>query len=437
MTAAAPGALPAAVRVRVIALADEALAALPEQDVPPSLRSIRRFTPAKRARLGAAALGAALDTEPAFRWAVAERVRAGLPAVAAAVDGGAPVAAVPAADVAAVAYVLNVDGWEQRVELARQIGTETDGATTTRSENGTQRASELDAARADLQRLRRELMAARRESAELRHQLGRAESAGRRADREREAAQLQAHEAQVQRAAVERHLAAEARRLRAQVRDAEAGAAAARRGSRTERDISTARVRVLLEAMTAAAAGLRRELDLPGGMARPADLAAGPEPDAGHEPGALLAALRRGRGAEDPAIIDDLLAVPGLHLIIDGYNVTKLGYPALTLEDQRIRLTAALGGLAARTPGAELTCVFDATQAIVRPAAGATPRGLRVLYSAHGELADQLIVRLAEAEPPGRAVVVVTNDRGVIAGAARAGADAVASRALLARLERA
>jgi predicted RNA-binding protein with PIN domain len=199
--------------------------------------------------------------------------------------------------------------------------------------------------------------------------------------------------------------------------------------------MSTARLRVLLETITAASAGLRRELELPGGAAHPADLAGGRESE---RPAAadVLALLRRGRSADDPAVLDDVLAVPGLHLIIDGYNITKLGYPTLTLEDQRTRLVTGLTGLAARASGAELTCVFDATAAVVRPLK-VTPRGLRVLFSAVGELADQLIVRLVEAEPAGRPVVVVTNDSEVIAGAGRAGAAALPSAALLARLERA
>ena len=32
-------------------------------------------------------------------------------------------------------------------------------------------------------------------------------------------------------------------------------------------------------------------------------------------------------------------------MIVDGYNVTKLGYASLTLEDQRSRLLSGLGAL--------------------------------------------------------------------------------------------
>ena len=114
-----PGELPPIVRTRVIALADEALVAMDEDDVPASLRAIRRFTPVKRARLGAPTIGAALESDPAFRAAVQARVRTGLPDLASAVEAGTEVPAVPAADVAAVAYVLDAPGWRARVEALR------------------------------------------------------------------------------------------------------------------------------------------------------------------------------------------------------------------------------------------------------------------------------------------------------------------------------
>ncbi len=84
-------------------------------------------------------------------------------------------------------------------------------------------------------------------------------------------------------------------------------------------------------------------------MVRPVDLVAEGEPrGATSGLGETLAALRRGRARDDPALVDEILAVPGMHLIVDGYNVTKLGYAALTLEDQRSRLLSGLGALAAR-----------------------------------------------------------------------------------------
>jgi predicted RNA-binding protein with PIN domain len=408
-----------------------------EDDVPASLRAIRRFTPAKRTRLGAPTIGAALENDPAFRAAVQARVRDGLPDLASAVDAGSEVPAVPAADVAAVAYVLDAPDWRARVEALRLPATAGAGDRETADRRHEKREAARAAAREEAARLRDEVAGLRRELDEVRRALGRAESAVRRSGQSLEEAQARAANVETQKQSLERELSAEVRRLRGRLRDAEASAAAARRGTRSDRDAQGARLRVLLDTVTSAAAGLRRELDLPATIVRPVDLVAEGETVAESSPlGETLAALRRGRAGDDPALVDEILAVPGIHLIVDGYNVTKLGYASLTLEDQRSRLLAGLGALAARSSGVELTCVFDATAAAARPVAAGTPRGVRVLYSALGELADQLIVRLAAAEPQGRPVVVVTNDREVIETVRRSGAEALPSAALLGRLDR-
>src|SRR2546423_4009974 len=63
-------ALPEAVRNRLAQLASGALDALPESDVPLSVRRLSSFAPAKRARLGGGRLLAALRDSPSFRAAV-------------------------------------------------------------------------------------------------------------------------------------------------------------------------------------------------------------------------------------------------------------------------------------------------------------------------------------------------------------------------------
>ncbi|MDT4947766.1 MAG: hypothetical protein QOJ37_361, partial [Pseudonocardiales bacterium] len=137
------------------------------------------------------------------------------------------------------------------------------------------------------------------------------------------------------------------------------------------------------------------------------------------------------RVAGDPAALDHLLALPNVHVVIDGYNVTKTGYGELSLAEQRTRLVGALAPLVAQS-GAEVTVAFDG--GAKPPAQPATPRGVRVLFSAADEIADDLIRRLVAAEPPGRPVVVVTSDRQVVADTARDGAWSVPSAVLLARL---
>ncbi len=119
---------------------------------------------------------------------------------------------------------------------------------------------------------------------------------------------------------------------------------------------------------------------------------------------------------------------------MDGYNVTKTGYPQMPLDKQRLRLLGGLSMLAAQT-GAEVTCVFDGAE-LVAPVLLAPPRGVRVLFSKPGVTADELIRQLVRAEPPGRPVVVASTDREVADGVAKAGARPVASALLLKRLSR-
>jgi predicted RNA-binding protein with PIN domain len=137
------------------------------------------------------------------------------------------------------------------------------------------------------------------------------------------------------------------------------------------------------------------------------------------------------RSVADPAALDRLLALPNVHLVVDGYNVTKAGYPDLSLAEQRARLIGALAALAGRT-GAEVTIAFDG--GAKPPAQPPTPRGVRVLFSAADEIADDLIRRLVGAEPAGRPIVVVTSDRQVATDVVRAGAWTAPSAVLLTRL---
>ena len=137
------------------------------------------------------------------------------------------------------------------------------------------------------------------------------------------------------------------------------------------------------------------------------------------------------RTAGDVVDLDRLLGLPQVHVVVDGYNVTKTGYPELPLADQRARLIASLAAVQGRT-GVEMTVVFDGGAR--PPAQPRTPRGVRVLFSAPDEIADDLIRRLVAAEPPGRPIVVVTSDQAVVTDVARAGAWTVPSAVLLERL---
>ena len=226
---------------------------------------------------------------------------------------------------------------------------------------------------------------------------------------------------------------AEARRLRQRLQEAERAAGAARSSARAGRGTEELRLRVLLDTVVGAAHGLRRELALPPAEGRPADALAAEY--AVEYAGGAGQPGTQGRAEDDPALLDAWLGVPGAHLLVDGYNVTKGGYGALALEAQRARLLSGLGALAART-GAEVTVVFDGTDRVA-PLATPSPRGVRLLFSRTGETADEVLRRLAAAEPPGRPVVVVSSDREVADGVRASGGRPLPSAALLRLLDRA
>lgn len=211
-------------------------------------------------------------------------------------------------------------------------------------------------------------------------------------------------------------------------RRADALAASTRADAAVLRELAEVRVRLLLDTVVEAGAALRTELALPPVHRTPADLVA-PVPVQ-----APARATSRGRAAEDPALLDELLALPRAHLVVDGYNVSKLAWDELALTEQRRRLTERLANLAGRT-GAEVTCCFDGQDPGPGTRSAVGPRGVRVLFSA-GEIADDLIRRLVRAEPPGRVVVVVTSDRALAADVEAAGARVLPSGTLLARFGR-
>ncbi len=421
-------ALPEPARAQLIALTAEIVGRLPADEVPTSLRAIARFAPAKRQRLGATALAAALDADEAFRQAVARIVVQTSPQLAAALRDGAPTTAADPLDIAVIAYLTRPPGWLEMLAAATKRWTqERDSRTSGKAEVDALRA-ELAALRArakgEAARLREAASSARRaadaELAELVKTLRQRSHELRQAERERDTAR--AAEAEL-RARVESHTADHEltlRRLRAQLSDAERAGEVARRVARTERDVDDARLWLLVDTLVQAANGVRRELSLAAPTARPADAVA--------SAGAAAAA---NRAVRDPLGLDRLLALPNAHLVVDGYNVTKTGYGELSLIEQRSRLIGALAPLAAQS-GAEITIAFDG--GAKPPAQPPTPRGVRVLFSAADEIADDLIRRLVAAEPGGRPVIVVTNDQQVVTDTGRDGAWSVPSQVLLARL---
>lgn len=417
--------LPEAVRSRLAEVTSEAVGAMPATELPVALRRLAKFTPAKRAKLGGRAMLAELESSVAFRSAVVawwDEHRSGE------LD--------PASDdvrtAAAAAVLAGTAGAGEVVAAAARRG-----------EVGELRA-ELDAALSRVDKLTLEIERLRGELGDAREQ---ARTAGEARDAEYQqlrrrvseqgarlraaldaAAAAEAVTAEHDRsaredvAALRAELERERARADAERRRADRAAtevAAARQAAREARQADEVRLGLLVDTLGGAVAGLRRELALGGGGPRPGDLVAG------------AAAAARGGAVEGLAALDALLAVPTVHLVVDGYNVSKTGYPELTLADQRTRLVGQLAALAART-GVEVTVVFDGAGVTAAPVRGT--RGVRVLFSDPGVIADDVIRNLVAAEPQGRPVLVATSDAAVVRSVQRRGAYTLPSATLVARL---
>ena len=409
--------LPEPVRTRIVALTADALPDVPK--LPPSVRRVATFAPARRAKLGGTAITEALADDD-FRSRVGIQLAAKSPA------GTDP------ATEAGLAWLTRPEGWEDAVDRALKLVAERPEPADDRADREVER---LRQRLADAEQTVRELKAAHRvqldevkaDNTSLRRKLGDTRTA----ERDARAAAEEA-EADRTRAAAEADertgaLEKENRRLRSQLERAEAAAAQGRRDARSDRDEATVRARVLLETVIDAANGLRRELALPSVSGSPGERV---------EAGLDAAPTTSGTSSApaSPALLEHLLAMPRARLLIDGYNVSKASWPASSLEAQRIRLVTALAPLVART-GAETTVVFDAAETDHRPPVVA-PRGVRVLFSPRGVIADDVLRDLVAAEPTGRVVVVVTADQEIIRDVTADGARVVGPDVLLDLLSR-
>ncbi|NYH50899.1 putative RNA-binding protein with PIN domain/chaperonin cofactor prefoldin [Nocardiopsis arvandica] len=423
--------LPGPVRARVVEYGSDVLSGMRAGDLPPPLRRVARFEPRRRARLAGPQIAAQLETDGAFRDRVAERVEQVWPELAEGLRSGVvPPAADPVA-VAACAYLLRPKGWPDIIEdVHRELERQSS------AKEADEAAEALDAARreldetrhghqAELERLRSQIRAQRTEITELRRKVHTERQRAREATERASRTLADTTERESETARQVSTLESENRRLRSRLANAEAQVENARRAVRAGRNADEARLRVLLDVLVDASHGLRRELALPAALDDPADLVAETEQQRRVSLGGLP--------DDDPGLLEHLLTVPRVHLLVDGYNVTKTGYGTLPLADQRTRLMNSLKGLASRTK-AEITCVFDGADVDTPPVVAPTRR-VRLLFSAPGETADELIVRLVRAEPPGRPIAVVTSDQEIVTAVRRAGARAVPSTIFLRRLE--
>lgn len=120
---------------------------------------------------------------------------------------------------------------------------------------------------------------------------------------------------------------------------------------------------------------------------------------------------------------EHLVRSHGAAVLVDGYNVAKLAWPALDLDHQRQRCVEASEDVARRL-GADITVVFDGASVV-----GATGRRtlVRVVFSPAGVSADDVIRAEVAARPTTVAVVVITNDAAIVADVRAAGANVVSS----------
>jgi predicted RNA-binding protein with PIN domain len=136
---------------------------------------------------------------------------------------------------------------------------------------------------------------------------------------------------------------------------------------------------------------------------------------------------------DDPVAVAAMVRTPGVAVIVDGYNVSMLAWPDSSAADQRERLCDALAEFQLRMR-CEVTVVFDGAEVPgVRPL---RRRGLRVVFSAAGQEADEVVVGEVMFRPAEVPVIVVSSDREVRAGAEAEGATSLSADQFLQLMRR-
>lgn len=144
-------------------------------------------------------------------------------------------------------------------------------------------------------------------------------------------------------------------------------------------------------------------------------------------------ALPGGVYGNSEAAGEHVLRTTDVVILVDGYNVAKLGWPALALDRQRDVCIEAAENLARRW-GCLIHIVFDGASVV--GAASRARRLVRVSFSPEGVIADDVLRAEVGALDLDRPVVVVTNDKAVIADVRAAGANIVSSDTFLALARR-
>jgi predicted RNA-binding protein with PIN domain len=122
-------------------------------------------------------------------------------------------------------------------------------------------------------------------------------------------------------------------------------------------------------------------------------------------------------------------------LLVDGYNVSMVGWPDAPVREQRRRLLTALEEKALRT-GAPIEVVFDGVEV---DTVGVRAQGrplVRVRFSPPGVEADDVVLDMVDHLPAHRPVTVASTDKRVRQGARSRGANLLHARQLVAALRR-
>lgn len=416
--------LPGEVRTAAIDAAARTLGAVDANQIPAALIQIARFTPSKRAKRGSVPLAKALADDASFRAMVAVRLPASFGA-----DPADPVRAcarafivrMPHSDdlLAAATRVDTVTELRERVadltatvdSLLGQLALATTASPPPAVDGDAQ--ANCAGALAEVDKLRGRLRVQGTRVREIEDQSNRRIAE---AEVARDEAQARFEREQSHSTQWEQKLAQESRRA-----DLAHEALERQQHHVTQTRLDAdRRMSLLLDTVIDAAAGLKREWRLATGGANPVEVVVRDFATPGPRPMEPV----------DAALLLQWLKLPGAHVIVDGYNVTKTGYGELSLAHQRDRLTRSLTALATRT-GAEVTVVFDGA-AVVVPSS--STREVRVVFSPPGVIADDVIRDMAAAEPVGRVVIVVSSDREVADGVRRSGARVAASAVLLSAL---
>ncbi len=125
-----------------------------------------------------------------------------------------------------------------------------------------------------------------------------------------------------------------------------------------------------------------------------------------------------------------------VHIIVDGYNLIRRSnifreFEAQSLEDGRAALLEDLRRYKKMT-GHAITVVFDAAERKGSASGAGTERGIKVVYSALGQTADQVILQMARRDRD--RAVIVTSDVSLAKGCESLGATSISSNEFEERL---